>query len=104
MARDVLLIRNVINDPHISKRRERSPHKVGWGDYTEGLYVEDFFLALIGLSLLWQQVSLSLFLSTLRPGHVITLEVLCSKCVTGKLHWSKNTLACAFPIVSHLSR
>lgn len=42
-------------------------------------------------------------LGTLRFVHVIALEVLRSKCVTEKLHWPKNTLACAFPIVSHLS-
>lgn len=53
------------------------------------------------LSLVAPSIPVTL-LSMLRFVHVITLEVLCSKCVTGKLHWPKNTLACAFPIVSLL--
>lgn len=100
VARDRRLIRNVINDPHISERGERSPIKWVVGLY-RGLHSEDF-LALIGPSLLWLPSIAVTLLGTLRFVHVITLEVLRSKCVTEKLHWPKNTLACVFPIVSHL--
>lgn len=52
------------------------------------------------LSLVAPSISVA-FLGIPRFVHVITLEVLCSKCVTGKLRRPKNNLACVFPIVSH---
>ena len=75
VARDMRLIRNVINDPHISER-EGSVPPIKWvvGLYG-GLHSEDF-LALIGPSLLWLPSIAVTLLGTLRFAHVITLEVL----------------------------
>lgn len=85
---------------HTSAKEGSVPHKVGCGIIQRAVLG-----GLLGINWPVSPVAPSIavtLLSSLRFVHVITLEVLCSKCVTGKLHWPKNTHACAFPIVSHL--
>lgn len=85
---------------HTSAKEGSVCHKVGCG-----IIQRAPLTGLLGINWPVSPVAPSIavtLLGTLRFVHVITLEVLRSKCVAEKLHWPKNTLACAFPIVSHL--
>lgn len=76
---------------HTSVQEGSVPHKVGFG-----IIQRAALRGLLGINWPVSPVAPSIavtLLGRLQFVHVITLEVLRSKCVTGKLRWPKNTLA-----------
>ena len=79
-----------------SAKEGSAPHKVGCG-----IIKRVTLGGLLGINWTVSPVAAVTLHGTLWCVHVITLEVLNSKCVTEKSHKPKNILACMSPIVSH---